>query len=355
MQRIQLIDLFNHYKKLPHQMAALTELEQQILTSDPKALERDRDWFKTWSQAGKQDDPAWLPPALRLIQGFEGCHLKAYLCPANIPTIGWGSTSIDGRAVKLSDAITQAKADALLRDDVLRRHQELLKLMPSMLAWSPEQQAAIVSWAYNVGMGAVASSTLRTRINKGEAAAVVVTQELPRWNRGTNGVLPGLARRRQAEVALFQRGTAAQYIPMPAKLSVSSPFSARITPNIRLGEFALDKEERRFVHQYQLDTAAELATFLERVRRNLGNKPIRITSGYRPAAINRQVGGASGSEHLFDAPGVGALDFYMEGVDIKQVQAFCDKYWDYSVGLGAVKGFVHLGIRKGRPRLRWPY
>lgn len=355
MQRIQLIDLFNHYKKLPHQMAALTELEQQILAADPNALDRDRDWFKTWSQAGKQGDPAWLGHALGIIKEFEGCHLKAYLCPVGIPTVGWGNTSMDGRAVKLGDVITQAKADAMLQDDVLARHQELLKLMPAMKSWAPEQQAAVVSWAYNVGMGAVASSTLRTRINKGETPSLVVTQELPRWNRGTNGVLPGLARRRQAEVALFQRGTAAQYIPMPAKLSVSSPFSARITPNIRLGEFALDKEERRFVHQYQLDTAAELATFLERVRRNLGNKPIRITSGYRPAAINRQVGGASGSEHLFDAPGVGALDFYMEGVDIKQVQAFCDKYWDYSVGLGAVKGFVHLGIRKGRPRLRWPY
>mgnify|MGYP002633550145 FL=1 len=77
-----------------------------------------------------------------------------------------------------------------------------------------------------------------------------------------------------------------------------------------------------------------------------GGKRITITSGYRPAAINRQVGGASGSEHLYDAPGVGAVDFYVDGADINAVQSWCDKEWPYSIGYGAAKGFVHLGIRQ---------
>jgi hypothetical protein len=141
----------------------------------------------------------------------------------------------------------------------------------------------------------------------------------------------------------------------PAKLSPSSPFTARITPNITIGEFALNQESRRFDHQHQLNTAAELAAFLERVRRNFGGLPVIITSGYRPAAINRSVGGASASEHLFNAPGVGAVDFYVKGADINAVQLFCDKYWPCSVGYGAPKGFVHLGIRIGRPRVRWDY
>ena len=141
----------------------------------------------------------------------------------------------------------------------------------------------------------------------------------------------------------------------PAKLSPKSPFTARLTPHIQLGEFALWQEARRFHHQHQVDTAAELAAFMERCRRQFGGKPVVITSGYRPAAINRSVGGASGSEHLYDAPGVGAVDFYIKDASIKAVQDWCDKNWPYSLGYGAPKGFVHLGIRRGRPRVRWDY
>jgi uncharacterized protein YcbK (DUF882 family) len=93
---------------------------------------------------------------------------------------------------------------------------------------------------------------------------------------------------------------------------------------------------------------------MERVRSRFG-KPVIITSGYRPPAINRSVGGASSSEHLYDAPGVGAVDFYVDGAPIRVVQDWCDKEWPYSLGYGAPKGFVHLGIRKGRPRVRWDY
>ena len=80
-----------------------------------------------------------------------------------------------------------------------------------------------------------------------------------------------------------------------------------------------------------------------------------ITSGYRPPAINRSVGGANSSEHLYNAPGLGAVDFYIKGAPITEVQAWCDKAWPYSLGYGAPKGFVHLGIRQGRPRVRWDY
>ena len=142
----------------------------------------------------------------------------------------------------------------------------------------------------------------------------------------------------------------------PAKLSPASAFTARMTPHITIGEFALNQEARRFDHQHQVDTAAELAAFLERVRVAFGGKPVIITSGYRPAAINRSVGGASASEHLYNAPGVGAVDFYIQGADINAVQSWCDKEWPCSLGYGAPKGFVHLGVRgKGRPRVRWDY
>ena len=107
--------------------------------------------------------------------------------------------------------------------------------------------------------------------------------------------------------------------------------------------------------QHQVDTAAELAAFLERVRRNFHGAPVIITSGYRPVEVNSAVGGASRSEHLYDAPDVGAVDFYLQGADIHQVQAFCERWWPYSTGLGAPKGFVHIGIRQGRPKVAWVY
>jgi hypothetical protein len=142
----------------------------------------------------------------------------------------------------------------------------------------------------------------------------------------------------------------------PVKLSPSSHFSRRITPHFTIGEFALGQEARRFNHQYQVDTAAELAAFLERVRTAFGGKSVIITSGYRPPAVNRSVGGASASEHLYSAPSVGAVDFYVQGVDINAVQAWVDREWPFSVGYGAPKGFVHLGIRgAARPRIRWDY
>jgi uncharacterized protein YcbK (DUF882 family) len=139
------------------------------------------------------------------------------------------------------------------------------------------------------------------------------------------------------------------------KIQIGSSFSSRLTPHITLGEFALGQEERRFNKQYQIDTAIILATFLERVRVRFGSKPVIITSGYRPPAINQSVGGASGSEHLYSAAGVGAVDFYIQGVDIYPVQEWCDQNWAFSLGYGASKGFVHLGVREGSQKIRWNY
>ena len=139
------------------------------------------------------------------------------------------------------------------------------------------------------------------------------------------------------------------------KFEPRSPFDFQVTPHIRYGELCLDQEQRRFTHQYQCDTAKELCHFLENVRSFFGKKPIVITSGYRPPAINAAVAGASNSEHLFNDKDIGAVDFYVNGADIYKVQDYCVANWLYSVGLGAKKGFVHLGMRSGRPKIRWDY
>jgi uncharacterized protein YcbK (DUF882 family) len=91
------------------------------------------------------------------------------------------------------------------------------------------------------------------------------------------------------------------------------------------------------------------------VRSAFGNKPLIITSAARPEPINTQVGGAKNSEHTYNAPSKGAVDFYIEGANIYVVQDWCNKHWPYSLGYGALKGFVHIGIREGRQRIRWDY
>jgi len=226
--------------------------------------------------------------------------------------------------------------------------------VPHWNVMDDSQRCALVSFAYNLGAGFYGSAgfeTITRCLRDRDWAAVPAAMELYR-NPGTN-VEAGLLRRRRAEGKLWGQHQAAAE-PETAKLRPSSPFNARITPHIRLGEFALDQEARRFTNQGQLDIAAELAAFLERVRVQFGGRAVVITSGYRPPAINAQVGGASNSEHLYK-PGCGAVDFYIEGADIYAVQNWCDKNWSYSLGYGAYKGFIHLGIRSSRAKVRWDY
>jgi GH24 family phage-related lysozyme (muramidase) len=351
--KIRLLDLARYYKGLPHQTAAITELEEAINKANPHILGRDQNWFKTWSTAGKQTD---LTAALKLIQEFESCHLDAYLCPAGLPTIGWGNLRYgDGRPVKIGDKITRVEADLLLRQEVDRIVAKLSATVPHWKIMSDNQQGALVSFAFNLGAGfygAKGFETITARLRNKDWTRVPEAMLLYR-NPGSS-FETGLRRRRIAEGNLWAKGLP-QVQQDVAKLSPQAPFAARITPHIQLGEFALFQEARRFQHQYQLDTAAELAAFLERARVKFGGKPVVISSGFRPRAINSAVGGSSGSEHLYDAPGVGAVDFYIREVNINHVQEWCDANWPYSLGYGAPKGFVHLGIRRNRPRVRWDY
>jgi GH24 family phage-related lysozyme (muramidase) len=352
---IKLEQLFRYYKGLPHQAAAIQTLEQDLAVNGyAAAMRRDRAWFQTWSQDGKQQD---LSAAIKIIREFEGCHLDAYKCPAGVWTIGWGTTRYqDGRQVKQGDKINAIEADMLLRQEVDRIAAKLARDVPGWKEMADHQRCALVSFAYNLGenfYGASGFETITRELREKDWPAVPAALLLYR-NPGTN-VEAGLKRRRIAEGNLWAGALPKVEAHPAAKVKPSDPFSTKLTPHFTLGEFALGDPARRFTAQHQVETAAELAAFLERVRTAFGGKRITITSGYRPAAINRSVGGASSSEHLFDAPGVGAVDFFVDGADIQKVQDWCDREWPCSVGYGAPKGFVHLGIRKGRPRVRWDY
>jgi GH24 family phage-related lysozyme (muramidase) len=356
---ITLEQLFRFYRGHPHQAAAVQILEQDLAVNGyAAAMRRDRAWFNIWSQDGKQAD---LAAALKLIKDFEGCHLEAYPDPLSGGdpwTIGYGTTRYqDGRRVSRGDKINAIEADLLLRQEVDRIAEKLRATVPYWVEMADHQKCTLISFAYNLGSGFYGTTgfeTISRELREKDWPAVPNALLLYR-NPGSN-VEAGLKRRREAEGKLWANGKVTEpERAAPAKLTPSSPFTARITPHITLGEFALGQEARRFDYQHQIDTAAQLAAFLERVRGVFGSKPIIITSGYRPAAINRQVGGASNSEHLYNSIGVGAVDFNIIGADINAVQAWCDKNWPYSLGYGAPKGFVHLGIRQGSPRVRWDY
>jgi len=351
---IALEQLFRYYKGLPHQAASISLLEEDLAANGYEAaMRRDREWFATWSQSGKQSDHK---QALELIKKFEGWHAEAYLCPARFWTIGWGSLAHpDGRPVREGDWIRRKEGDALLENTVDKIDEKLSQTVPYWAEMAENQQAALISFAYNLGSGFYGSQGFET-ISKNLRAKdwQAVPDAMLLYRNPGSSFEAGLKRRRQAEGKLWKGGD--QSPPTEtAKLRPESAFSSRLTPHVTLGEFALNLEERRFNEQHQLDTAATLAAFLERVRGRFGGKPVIITSGYRPPAINRSVGGASGSEHLYPAPGVGAVDFYVQGADIYAVQEWCDQNWPHSLGYGANKGFVHLGMREGGPKIRWDY
>lgn len=133
---------------------------------------------------------------LDLVKSFEGLRLKAYYDSIGVLTIGFGST---GPHVKSGMMITAEQAEDLLRDDVSRFEACVSKQVTVPL--SQNQFDALVSFAFNLGCGNLASSTLLKKLNTKDYAGASL--EFPKWNRAGGRVLTGLTRRREAEKALF--------------------------------------------------------------------------------------------------------------------------------------------------------
>lgn len=141
--------------------------------------------------------------------------------------------------------------------------------------------------------------------------------------------------------------------PSVSQLTPDAPYTQKVTENFTYAELTLNEPARRFTNQGQCDIATEICEFLELGRAKFGS--LKITSGHRPPSINAAVGGASSSEHLYQA-GCGAVDVYPINGRGQEFENWCDKEWPFSIGYGmAYRGFVHIGIRNGRPRVRWDY
>lgn len=140
--------------------------------------------------------------AAALCRRFEGLFLSPYLCPAGIPSIGFGATFyLNGTPVRLTDPpITRELAERMLLQSIRRTYlPAVLRLCPGID--SPQRLAAIIDFCYNLGAGQLSGSTLRKRINAGRWADVPA--EIRRWNRGGGRVLRGLVLRREADATLI--------------------------------------------------------------------------------------------------------------------------------------------------------
>jgi lysozyme len=173
------------------------------------------------------------PTGLKLIQSFEGCErklkgkpgrFKAYVDPVGILTIGWGHTNATGRTFDADTVWSQAECDTALREDMAKFEAAVRASVKVELTQC--QFDALVSFAYNCGIGNLKSSTLLRKVNRRDFAGAAA--EFAKWNRAGGRVLAGLTRRRAAEATLFQgagsievnateHGPMAQAVDAPAK------------------------------------------------------------------------------------------------------------------------------------------
>lgn len=137
------------------------------------------------------------PALLELIRHFEGLRLRAYLCPAGVPTIGYGHTGPD---VRLGRVISRQVAEELLQRDASRFELAAARLSP-VLWFDDQKRAAIASFCFNLGTTRYKSSTLRKRVNAGDWPGAA--HQLQKWVWGGGKRLPGLIRRRKAEARLL--------------------------------------------------------------------------------------------------------------------------------------------------------
>lgn len=135
---------------------------------------------------------------LDLIKRFEGCELSAYQDSVGVWTIGYGHTVTARQGMR----ITQSEAGELLAEDIPRYEVGVLSMVKVKL--SQGQFDALVSFAFNLGLGNLGRSTLLRKVNYGDPAGAAL--EFKRWTRAGGVVLNGLVRRREAERVLFVSG-----------------------------------------------------------------------------------------------------------------------------------------------------
>lgn len=141
------------------------------------------------------------PAGLALIKEFEGLRLKAYQCPADVWTIGYGHTCAAGDPKVIPGmVISEERAEEILKKDLIKYEVGVERLVKVEL--KQHQFDALVDFAYNAGVGALAKSTLLKKVNAGKFDEVPA--EFMKWTKAKGRELPGLVRRRRAEAKLWR-------------------------------------------------------------------------------------------------------------------------------------------------------
>lgn len=157
-----------------------------------------------------------------LMHRFEGCRNKPYLCPAHIWTIGYGHVlyqeqiklpmaRVEGKEIPMirkemplkpedNRVWSKEEIEKLFADDVASFERGVLRLVPGV-AGRQGAFDALVSISFNFGLGNLQRSTIRMKANRGDWEGAA--QAFMAWTKGGGKVLPGLVKRREAEIALF--------------------------------------------------------------------------------------------------------------------------------------------------------
>jgi lysozyme len=155
------------------------------------------------------------PQAIRTIKHHEGVRFKPYRCPALLWTVGVGHVLYleqgklkledrKGYALRDSDnrVWTQGEVDALLRSDLARFESGVARMCPAASSHQGRFDA-LVSFSFNVGLGTLQRSTLRSKFNRGDFDGAAA--EFLKFTKGGGKVLKGLVNRRNDEVAMYGR------------------------------------------------------------------------------------------------------------------------------------------------------
>ena len=136
------------------------------------------------------------------IKEFEGCYLKAYYCPANVLTIGYGITNADyaitGTSITENLTISKETAEEWLKQSLIKKYSPLVDKFDNIYHWNQNQFDALLSFVYNIG-------SLNQLTNNGKRTIQESSNAIPLYNKANKKVLKGLVRRRAFEKELFDK------------------------------------------------------------------------------------------------------------------------------------------------------
>jgi lysozyme len=139
-------------------------------------------------------------PLIQLVKAAEQWRSKPYLCPAGVPTIGWGHVipSLD------HPAITRAQGEKWLLEDLQKARDGALRYCPNLIGQPEARLAAVIDFVFNLGAGRLRTSRLRRAVLDEDWPRAAI--QMRRWVYGGGRKLPGLVLRRAATSAWLETG-----------------------------------------------------------------------------------------------------------------------------------------------------